>query len=182
MNTTKGFLALCASALIIASCSFGKKKDKADECEGCPEPVTIEIPAELEQNKDAVVFVKDAEVMFNKWSKRAYLLVQELEALESIDTADMSFSESMQAAKVSMKMLTYMGEFMTEGLTMTDRMTEIKSNMSEEESAAFDETMEQFDEQMDEISKTFNELGVDTPESTEALVDMVEEGEEVNIE
>ncbi len=174
MKTTNGLLAVVASVLLIASCSFGKKKEKTSDCEGCPEPVSIDVPAELAANQNAKLYIKDAETMFNKWSKRAFLLTKDLEKLEDMDTSAMTLSESIKAGSTALKMVGYMGEFMSESLAMSQRMEELEQTFTEEEKIAFKDVMSQFESRMEEISASLNELGIDAPSNSQDMVNALE--------
>lgn len=167
-----------ASVFIISSCSVGKKKEKTSECEGCPEPILIVVPSELKDNPNALLYITDAEAMFDKWSKRAYMLTKDIEELEQVDSTEMSFSESMKAGATALKMLGYMSEFMTESLEMNQRMEELKPSLSDKENEAFYKVMKQFEDRMEEISASLNKLGIDVPENNKEMVEALKDIEE----
>lgn len=130
------------------------------ECEGCPEALEIIIPDELEKNDEAKLFIKDAEVLFNKWSEKAYLFAKEVEEAKA-DTLNDSDMDGIRKGTNTFKLMAFIGEFMQEGMVMSNRMDKLKGTMSEEENEAFDKVWEQMDDQMEGIEKSFQDLGMD---------------------
>ncbi len=166
---TRKILILISGIVLLGACSFGKKKEAVSDCPGCPPPVEIIVPDELKNNEGATAYIDDAEKMFNKWSERAYVLADELEEAQSkVDTTgEVSVSASMKAGTIVLKMMAFMGEFMQEGVVMSQRMDELKKNMTEEEIEALDGVWTQLEDRMGDIESRFDSLGVDTPDREE---------------
>ena len=137
------------------------------ECEGCPEDLVIVIPDELKKNDEAKLFIKDAEGLFNKWSQKAYLFAKEVEE-EKADTLNDS-ENGLRKGTNTFKLMAFIGEFMQEGMVMSNRMDKLKETMSDEENEAFDKVWEQMDDQMEGIEKSFQDLGMDVKLSSKDI-------------
>lgn len=154
--------------LVMTSCIRNSQESDYAECEACPEPIAIVIPEILFENDSTVMFIRDAEHMFNKWSRKAFLLAEEIAANSA--SADSGTSEPRKSSgSITLKMFSYLAEFNAESAKMEQRKQILLKSMNQTEKEAFQEVINQFEERMDLVITEIEKLGVKLPLSGDEI-------------
>lgn len=125
-------------------------------------PVKIEIPAELQGNKDAIVLIETSEKAINEFSNNIETLIVENEDIWNKKSEDLSIMEQITLA-------TTMAQFAvnsTEMAAIMEKMNgtdgeEVLKNLNEKQIKAFESVSKIFEERMNEIDKKYKDLVVE---------------------
>ncbi len=125
-------------------------------------PVKVEIPVELQGNKDAIALIETSEKAINEFSNNIETLIVENEDIWSKKSEDLSIMEQLTLAKT-------MAQFVvnsTEMASVMEKMNgtdgeEILRNLNDEQIKAFESVSKIFEERMNEIDEKYKDLVVE---------------------
>ena len=119
-------------------------------------PFSIEIPKELEENQEAVAFIRSSEKTLNEFSDRIEELVYEGKDILNKDPESLTLGEKLTAGRLAV-------QFVTNSSQMTNEMQKVNRYIEKARSKGWDEsqiaalkTVEQaMEDRLDQIEKKY---------------------------
>ncbi len=148
-------------SIFLFSCSSNNEEatSSSSDSDKLP-PLKIEVPAELQGNKDAEEIISTGEDMINKFSNTLENIIKDNKNLIGKKQDDLSFMEQIQMGKIAVQLAASMAEFAPKFVSFQSKIEDFKKgNVSEEETKAIDEVGRAFEQRMNEIEEKYKDLG-----------------------
>ncbi len=157
----KKILFISIISIFMFSCS-SNNEDATSDSSGSDKlpPLKIEVPAELQGNKNAEEIITTGEEMINKFSNTLEDIIKNNKNLIGKKQDDLSFMEQIQVGKIAVQIAASMAQFAPKFISLQTKIDNFKKgDISEEEAKAIDEVGKAFEQRMDEINKKYENLG-----------------------
>lgn len=137
------FIAYLLVAIIFGACSKQKDTGFANV-----EPLKVEIPDEIKNNKELVDFIKSSEKSINDFAVSIENLYKEDPKLMQKDAEEMSMFEKLKLMKVAGEMAVLFGEFSMNYAEMNEELGNYELTMTNEQALALATVSETFEKRM----------------------------------
>ncbi len=139
--------------------SSEEKVTKTSTDDGKLPALEIEVPSELEGNKEAEEIIKTGEEVINKFSNTIEEVLQENKELIGKDPDDYTLGETMQAGKIALQITAGLAEFAPKFANLENQLEELqKGELSDEQKEALKKIGDAFQKRMDEIEQKYKGL------------------------
>ncbi len=157
----KKILFISIISVFMFSCSSNNEEATSDSSgsDKLP-PLKIEVPAELQGNKNAEEIITTGEEMINKFSNTLEDIIKDNKNLFGKKQDDLSFMEQIQVGKIAVQIAASMAQFAPKFISLQTKIDNFKKgDISDKEAKAIDEVGKAFEQRMDEINKKYENLG-----------------------
>ena len=153
------FVSIIAAFLFSCSSNNEEASSNSNDSDKLP-ALKIEVPAELQGNKNAEEIITTGEEMINKFSNSLEDIIKDNKNIIRKKSDDLSFMEQIQVGKIAVQIAASMAEFAPKFLKLQSKIENFKKGeISDEEAKAIDKVGEAFEQRMDEIDKKYENLG-----------------------
>ena len=157
-------LLLLSIALIAFIAACGGDKDSPELGDKLPE-MTIEIPAELENNDAAVAHIKEGEKLINSFSNEVEKAFDEIAPYMGKTEEDLSTMEQIKLAGYAAQLMTTFGSHTLQLGEYLEKSETLQNDLDEEVATAFAIVTVAFEKRMEELGKKYEEF--ETKQSAE---------------
>ncbi len=139
--------------LVLVSCSSNNKSTNHLE------PLKIDIPKELKNNEEVVIFIEGSESVINKWSDSLESLFNDSEEFVGKSEDDLSIKDQIKLTQIGLDFMSQMAEFGAEMTLLENSAATVQSGLSDKELEAFDIVKQALKLRIDELGEKYRNFG-----------------------
>ncbi|MCU4175489.1 hypothetical protein [Carboxylicivirga sp. N1Y90] len=138
--------------LFFAVTSCVSKVEKVDKLG----KIEVEIPAELEGNKEIVAYVDGMTEVANNYAEIIDDVMEDVGEFAGMDESELGMMDQLKLVKATGEVTLKSAEVMGQWLEYTDKRIDLGKQLSEAELKALDDVWKQFEDRMEEIQNKFD--------------------------